>query len=117
MLAMVHRCARLSEPIQVQTASLETEDVNWGIKLSNWLSRIACDLVEQNMHDAALNLAKQVLESLNGNGPIMARDALRQCRSLTAGDLDAAAVKLGYEMIEIPTKTKPKRAYLKRKTV
>lgn len=115
MLAMVHRCARLSEPIQVQTASLETEDVNWGIKLSNWLSRIACDLVEQNMHDAALNLAKQVLESLNGNGPIMARDALRQCRSLTAGDLDAAAVKLGFEVIEIPTRTKPKKAYLKKR--
>lgn len=96
MLAMVHRCARLDHPVDVHGAAMELQDVNWGIRLSNWLSRIACELVEQNMIDKQLTLAKRVLEGLAASGPVIARTALKKCRSLTVGDLDAAAVKLGY---------------------
>lgn len=116
MLALVHRCSRLASPINVATSSVEMQDVNWGIRLSNWLSRIACDLVEQNMIDKSLMLAKKVLEGLDGKGPIPAREALRMCRSLTSGDLDSAATKLGFEIEMQATKAgRPKKVYIRKK--
>jgi len=115
MLAMVHRCSRLPSPAHVGKESIEIQDVNWGIRLSNWLSRIACDLVEQNMIDKSLMLAKKVLEGLDGKGPIPAREALRMCRSLTSGDLDSAATKLGFEIEYQQTSTRKKKFYIRKK--
>ena len=67
------------------------------------------------MVDKQLTLAKRVLESLAAHGPVSARAALRQCRSLTAGDLDAAALKLGYtvEMRGKGERGRPKKMYIK----
>jgi hypothetical protein len=116
MLAMVHRCSRMSHPQESHEASIELQDINWGIRLSNWLSRIACELVEQNMVDKNLTLAKRVLEALSANGPVVARTALKQCRTLTAGDLDAAAIKLGYQVHFAPRPVgRPQKQYLKPK--
>jgi len=115
MLAMVHLCSRLASPTNVGISAIESMDVNWGIRLSNWLSRIACDLVEQNMVDKSLMLAKKVLEGLDGKGPIPAREALRMCRSLTSGDLDSAATKLGFEIEYQQTSTRKKKVYIRKK--
>jgi hypothetical protein len=111
LLAVVHRCSRMQSPIEVGSAFVEIQDVNWGIKLSNWLSRIACQFVEQNMVDKSLVLAKRVLETLETDGKVYARDALRSCRSLTSGDLDAAAVRLGFEIGSEGTGARPKKVY------
>ena len=105
----------MDHPIEAHGAVIELQDINWGVRLSNWLSRIACDLIQQNMVDKQLTLAKRVLEGLAAHGPVSARTALRQCRSLTAGDLDAAATKLGY-VVKMETKGvrgRPKKVYIK----
>ena len=118
LLAMVHRCSRMDHPVEAHGAVIELQDVNWGVRLSNWLSRIACDLIQQNMVDKQLTLAKRVLEGLAAHGPVSARTALRQCRSLTAGDLDAAATKLGYvvKMEAKGVRGRPKKVYIKPKS-
>jgi len=37
------------------------------------------------------------------------------CRSLTSGDLDSAATKLGFEIEMMPVKTKQKKFYIRKK--
>jgi hypothetical protein len=115
LLAVCHRCSRMEGSAEAPYASVELQDLNWGIKLSNWLSRIASELVEQNVVDKSLLLAKRVLEQLEASGsPIVAREALRRCRTLTAGDLDAAATKLGFESYFEPSKRRPRKCYRKK---
>jgi hypothetical protein len=114
LLSVCHRCSRMESPSECKSAAIEMQDINWGIKLSNWLSRIASDLVEQNVVDKSLMLAKRVLEQFQSSGePIVAREVLRKCRVLTAGDLDAAASKLGFEVYFQPGKKRPKKCYRK----
>lgn len=117
LLALCHRCSRMSDPGCVATAAVELQDINWGIKLSNWLARIACELVEQNVIDKSVQLAKKVLEQLSSaGGRVSSREALKKCRILTAGDLDAAAQTLGYEIELEASKRKPKKFYRKAKS-
>jgi hypothetical protein len=117
LLALCHRCSRMATPAEVASAAVELQDINWGIKLSNWLARIACELVEQNVVDKSVLLAKRVLEQLSAIDPrVSSREALRRCRTLTAGDLDAAAETLGYKVEFEPAKRKPRKFYRKTKT-
>jgi hypothetical protein len=98
-LALVHRAARLEvEPkaCQWDFVQMEIQDLNWGIKLSNWLARIACDLVRENTVDSNLAKAKAILVAATQSGPVNARELLRAHRSITAGDLKSAADLLGY---------------------
>jgi hypothetical protein len=114
LLALCHRCSRMASPAEVASAAVESQDINWGIKLSNWLARIACELVEQNVVDKSVLLAKRVLEQLSAIDPrVSSREALRRCRTLTAGDLDAAAETLGYKIEFEPGKRKPRKFYRK----
>lgn len=117
-LALVHRAARLEvDPgsCAFEFVQLELQDVNWGIKLSNWLARIACDLIQDNTVDRGLDKAKMVLTEATKYGPARSRDLLRACRSITAGDLAAAAVALGYLVEEIPTRSKGSKAKIYRR--
>jgi hypothetical protein len=97
-LALVHRCARVEEP-PANTCwdfvQVEIQDVNWGIKLANWLAKIACGLVKENTVDKSLGKAKMILIKAVENGPASRRELLRAFRSVTAGDLDSAAIELG----------------------
>jgi hypothetical protein len=98
-LALVHRAARLEvEPkaCQWDFVQIEIQDINWGIKLSNWLARIACDLVRENTVDTNTAKAKAILVAATANGPVSASVLLRLHRSITAGDFKAAADSLGY---------------------
>jgi putative DNA primase/helicase len=114
MLALVHRCSRMASPTEISpVVAIEMQDIQWGVKLSNWLSRIACDLVEQNMVDKSLTLAAKVLSDLAARGPVNSRDALRLCRSLTAGDLEAAAVKLGFRVEFVTTGKRKKKVFVR----
>jgi hypothetical protein len=97
-LSLVARCARM-ETLPSATCwdfvQIEIQDVNWGIKLANWLAKIACDLVRENTIDKGKAKAKAILAEAVKNGPVNSRELLRAFRGLSAGDLSAAATELG----------------------
>lgn len=114
-LAMVHRAARVdTNPAATNWdfILIEKEDVEWAIGLSNWLARIACGLIRENVYDKSGNKAKAILlKALESQQEVIKRDLLRAFRSLTAGDLQAAADELGLETFTLETKGRPKVAY------
>jgi hypothetical protein len=96
--ALIHRLARLEVTPQVcefAFVMVEIQDVNWGIKLANWLAKIACELIEQNTVDTGKAQAKQILLKAVEHGPVNSSDLLRAARGLTAGDFASAAKELG----------------------
>lgn len=103
-LALVHRCARM-ETLPAATCwdfvQIEMQDINWGIKLANWLAKIACGLVRENTIDKGKAKAMQVLTQALESGPVRSRDILRAFRGLTAGDLMSAALELGVKTSEV----------------
>jgi hypothetical protein len=99
-LSLVHRCSRLSvDPGQCawEFVEVEIEDVDWAIKLSNWLATTACSLIRENVPDRTAAKAKAILMEAISHAPegVNRREILRQYRSLTAGDVSAAAKELG----------------------
>jgi hypothetical protein len=99
-LAIVSRCSRLDvTPILCQWdfVQVEVEDVSWAVCLSNWLARISCGLIRENVVDKSGNKAKLLLAKAIADSPggVNKRSLLRACRSLTAGDLQAAADEMG----------------------
>jgi hypothetical protein len=117
-LAMVHRCARFNgdpKSLEVKPIEIETIDVEWGIKVANWLAKIACDLVRENVIDSQhASVMSLIMRSLQ-TGEKDKSWFLRQHRKLTAGDISAAAKQLaGEEIIAIreeSTKGRPKTFY------
>jgi len=107
-LALVHRAARLvTDPASTsfEFIHIEIEDLNWGIKLANWLARISCGLVRENTVDKTLQNAKAILIEATRTGPVNARELLRTYRSMTAGDFAAAASELGILSVKRRDKT------------
>jgi len=99
-LSLVHRCSRLGiTPANAawDFVQVEASDVEWAVKLSNWLANTACSLVRENVADRTGAKARTVLEACLAANPdgVKRRDILRQYRSLTAGDLNAAAKQMG----------------------
>lgn len=94
-LAMVHRAARLSgDPSTVDWlfVRIEQQDIDWGIRLGNWLGRVACGLIRENVVDRQAARAIQVLQSAVGKvGQINRRDLLREYRSISGSEFSAAA--------------------------
>lgn len=99
-LAMMHRCARLEAPpasINWDFVYVEKRDVDWGICISNWLARTACDYAGNKVGDFSAGQSVTVLEQIlkQANGEWVSRSTiLRSARDLTAGDIGAAAKKL-----------------------
>jgi hypothetical protein len=96
--ALIHRMARLEvTPAVCEFAfvMVEIQDVNWGIKLANWLARIACELIEQNTVDTGKAKAKAILLKAVEHGPVNANDLIRAARDLSSGDFASAAKELG----------------------
>lgn len=120
-LAIVHRAARLeTEPGKTNWdfVFVERDDIEWAVSLSNWLARIACGLVSQNVHNKSLIQAKAVLlKALECQNEVAKRELLRACRSLTAGDIQSAADELGLETTKSATKGRPKVIYRKKVTL
>lgn len=119
-LALVHRCARIkSDPstVEWEFVNIDLEDINWGIRLGNWLAKIACDLVKQNTVDASVVRAKAILSVAVEKGSVNVRDLCRACRSLTAGDFEAAARELGLKIrTEKGGRGRPRKFYEKANT-
>jgi hypothetical protein len=120
-LALVHRCARLDNSPALQQwheTQIETIDVDWGIRLANWLANITCSLVRENTVDTSIVKAKALLLRATEKGPVRATDLFKACRSLTAGDFEAAAKELGLSIrVDKSGKGRPIKYYEKQKRI
>jgi hypothetical protein len=119
-LALVHRLSReTANPNALiwDIIEVEEQDVEWAIKLSNWLANIACDLISQNFFDKTEASAKTtLLEYLRAaGGSATKRDIERSNRSLTGGDIADAAKQLEraglVSIVQVKTKGRPKITY------
>ena len=118
-LALMHRCARLeSDPSATDWPSVEIEiaDIEWGIHMANWLARIACGLIRENVVDLQAQRAQAtILRVLGATGEIDRRKLMREYRSISGSEFSAAAdvlQKQGLIVIEeVPTKTKCRVVY------
>lgn len=97
-LALVHRAARvIDDPAVVdwQFIFVERQDVDWGIKVSNWLANISCSLIAENTVDRGASKAQKILlQCIQAVGEIDKRTIMRKCQSITGSELTAAAEKL-----------------------
>lgn len=116
-LALTHRVARLDcipGELQWDFVQIEMQDINWGIKLANWLAKISCGLVQENTVDKSIARAKDILtKALETKKEVYKRDILRTFRGVSAGDLEAAAVELGLNTIQDRTKGRPKVKFIR----
>jgi hypothetical protein len=113
-LSLVHRAARLEvspQECQWDFVAIELQDMNWGIKLANWLARIACGLIRENTVDKNLERAKSILTRATEAGRVSKRDLLRTFRNITSGDFEAAAMELGLHVVRDKTSGRPKVYY------
>jgi hypothetical protein len=120
-LSMVHRAARLDmDPASTdwQFIRVELQDVDWGIQVANWLARVACALIRENVVDTQANRARAVLEiAVSKLGSVSRRDLMRDYRSISGSEFTAAAESLQAEgRIEIgneETSGRPRVIYRK----
>ena len=100
-LAVVHRAARIEDDpgrIDWQFVLVEKEDIDWGIRLTNWLARVSCGLIRENVVDTQSARARHVLETvLMKNGTVSRSDLLREFRSISGSEFTAAAEQLQAE--------------------
>jgi hypothetical protein len=122
-LAMVHRAARLTDDPSVTDwlfVRIERADIDWGIQLANWLGRVACGLIRENVVDRQAARAIDVLQRVVCKlGEIDRRSLLREYRSISCSEFTAAAeylVEMGcLEIVEEKRlKGKPKVVYKNR---
>jgi len=120
-LALVHRAARLEMDPQSadwQFLRVELPDVDWGIRVANWLARVACALIRENVVDTQANRARHVLETaVLKLGSVSRRDLMREFRSISGSEFTAAAESLQAEKrIEVfiePIPGRPRVTYRK----
>lgn len=119
-LALVSRCSRIaSDPLHLdwQFVKLELCDVNWGIRIANWLARIACGLIRENVVDVQAQRAQTVLvEALKAAGGEIDRTTImREFRSISGPEFTAAAETLAnrglIEICEVPTRGRKRVVY------
>jgi hypothetical protein len=100
-LAMVHRAARIDDnpgTVDWLFLHIEMQDVDWGIRVANWLARVACALIRENVVDTQANRARHVLETaVLKLGSVSRRDLLREFRSISGSEFTAAAESLKSE--------------------
>jgi hypothetical protein len=113
-LAMVHRAARIEDDpgrVDWQFILIEKQDIDWGIRLANWLARVACGLIRENVVDSQAARARHVLEScVLKVGSISRRDLMREFRSISGSEFTSAAEGLQAEgRIEIVSEAIPGR--------
>jgi len=121
-LALIHRAARIEDdPARIDWACvmIEKQDIDWAIKLANWLARVACGLIRENVVDSQAARARHVLESVVLKaGSVSRRDLMREYRSISGSEFTSAAEGLQAEgRIEITneeTNGRPKLIYRKK---
>lgn len=97
-LALVHRLARLSGPAEVNQFNpvyIELEDINWGIAISNWNTRLACSLIGEQVADSIGGaIQKKVAAIIQKAGKLTQREICRALRSADKGQISAAIEEL-----------------------
>jgi hypothetical protein len=100
-LALIHRASRIEDdPARIDWACvmIEKQDIDWAIKLANWLARVACGLIRENVVDSQAARARHVLESVVLKlGRVSRSDLLREYRSISGSEFTAAAEGLEAE--------------------
>lgn len=118
-LAMVHRAARIEggpATVDWEFVFIEKQDMDWGIQLANWLARVACGLIRENVADSQAARARHVLEScVLKAGAINRRDLMREYRSISGSEFTAAAEGLEaegkIEIVKEETSGRPRLIY------
>lgn len=118
-LALVHRAARLDgnpETVDWLFVRIEQEDIDWGIRLANWLGRVACGLVRENVVDRQAARAIDVLQrAVLALGSVGRTELLREFRSISGSEFTAAAEFLAeadvIEIVEETTRGRKKTIY------
>jgi len=109
-LALVSRCSRLCrdpEEANWDEVLVEEEDVEFGIRISNWITRTMCGLISENIADSHALKAQHILLTAVAENPIVGRrELMRKFRSITSTELSAAVTVLvadgKIEVIESP---------------
>ena len=100
-LALIHRAARIEDdPARIDWACvlIEKQDIDWAIRLANWLARVACGLIRENVVDSQAARARHVLHSAVLKLRSVSRsDLLREYRSISGSEFTAAAEALQSE--------------------
>ena len=118
-LAVMHRCSVLNaDPLHVDWNFVRVgiDSIDWGIKVANWLGRIACGLIRENVVDMEAHRATTILmKAVHEMGEVNRRNLMREFRSVTGPEFTSAAESLQrdgvIEIIEIPTGGRPKVVY------
>lgn len=112
-LAMVHRAARLrDDPGTTEWAlmKIENEDIEWAIRLSNYLARTSCNLLLEDVVDQQEYVAKEKILKAIGSAGEVAHNKLKRCNGkITSAQLRSAARALESSgLIEIISQKPPK---------
>lgn len=94
-LAIVSRLSKLDSPPPSEAIRIEVDDIEWGIKLGNWLAGISCGLALEAFGLRPLGKAMSVLGQATLDGPKTRRDLTRKFKTINAGDFHAAAIEIG----------------------
>jgi hypothetical protein len=97
-LALVKRLSAI-ETLPGETnfdeVQIEIDDMEWAIKLANWLANISCGLALEAFGNRSLGKATAILRHAVSDGPKSRRDLTRMHRTVNAGDFHEAAIQLG----------------------
>lgn len=115
-LAMVHRASRLEEdPSSTDWLfiRIENSDIDWAIRLSNWLARGSCGLLLDDVIDTQGMKARQKILDALRHGPVTLRELCRRHKRITSAEFSSAAEMLqaaGQIEIEVSIHEKGSRA-------
>ena len=102
--AMLSRCSREGAGIfnsfngEGHVTSIQIQDVDWGIRLSNFLTRQACGLIDSNTvnpHKGRAEIA--IMDFVTKAGDWVNLRAIQHRRHISKGDLVSAATRLAEE--------------------
>lgn len=98
-LAVTHRAARICDRPSVidwkTSVRIEKQDIEWSIRLSNWLARVSCGLIGERVVDTqALHAKNVILMAVEKLGSVGKSELLRSHRSVSGSEFTAAAEEL-----------------------
>jgi len=104
-LALTHRAARLehgtAEINDFTLPHIELEDIEWGIKISNWVTRLACSLLKETVVDKQGDRLKdnivRLLEQAKQQGKSVTKTQLKQTFKTRSAGAIASALAEGIQ--------------------
>ena len=83
---------------EFQKPQIEISDVDWAIRLSNWVTRSACDLISANTTNTTRSKAEiAILDFVKNTPDWVSLRVIQRTRRIVRGDLIAAAQRLAAE--------------------